>query len=111
MPRHPDQANLNEQAGKDYNTGRAKIYAEVNLTDRLPHEPTAIRAMAEQVNSSDWIVRTTHGPHEERDETGSYYRTVDTQVVHGSTPAKMKTHVRRAAKGAHNDLLKQRPRD
>jgi hypothetical protein len=111
MPRHPDQDNLHEQAGKDYNTGRAKLYAEVNLTDRLPHEPTAIRAQAEQVNGSDWIVRTTHGPHAEKDATGSYYRTVNSEVMHGVTPAKMKTHVRRAAKGAHNDLLKQRPRD
>lgn len=106
--RHPDQANLNEQEGRDYSTGRANIYAEVNLTDRLPHEPTAIRAQAQQVNSSDWIVRTTHGPHEERDETGSYYRTVNTEVMHGITPSKMKTHVRRAAKSAHSDLLKQR---
>lgn len=106
--RHPDQTNLNEQQSRNYNTGRANIYAEVNLTDRLPHEPTAIRAQAEQVNSSDWIVRTTHGPHEERDETGSYYRTVNTEVMHGVTPSKMKTHVRRAAKSAHNDMLKQR---
>jgi len=107
---HPDQANLNEQQSRNYTNGRASIYAEVNLTDRLPHEPTAIRAQAEQVNSSDWIVRTTHGPHEEKDPTGSYYRTVSSEVMHGVTPAKMKTHVRRAAKQAHSDLLKQRPR-
>jgi len=111
MPRHPDQANLNEQQSRNYNTGRANIYAEVNLTDRLAHEPHAVRAQAEQVNGSDWLVRTTHGPHADKDETGSYYRTVSTEVIHGSTAAKMKTHVRRAAKGAHNDLLKQRPRD
>ena len=111
MTRHPDQANLSEQQSRDYNTGRHNIYAEIPLTDRLPHEPHHIRAQAQQVNSSDWIVRTVHGPHEERDETGSYYKTVNTEVMHGVTPSKMKTHVRRAAKGAHNDLLKQRPRE
>jgi hypothetical protein len=108
MPRHPDQDNLHEQQSKDYNTGRARVFAEVNLTDRQAHEPHAVRAQAEQVNSSDWLVRTTHGPHDEKDETGSFYRTVNTEVMHGITPAKMKTHVRRAAKSAHNDLLKQR---
>ena len=107
---HPDQADLQVQASRNYNTGRHNIYADVNLTDRLEHEPHAVRAQAEQVNSRDWIVRVTHGPHAERDETGSYYKTVDSQVVHDATPAKMKTHVRRAVKGAHNDLLKQRPR-
>ena len=111
MPRHPDQANINERQSSDYNTGRANVYADVNLTDRLPHEPHSIRAQAEQVNSSDWIVRVVHGPHAERDTTGSYYRTVDTEVMHGVTPSKMKTHVRRAVKGAHNDLLKQRSSD
>lgn len=111
MPRHPDQANLSEQQSRDYNTGRASIYAEVPLSDRLPHEPHHIRAHAQQVNSSDWLVRVVHGPHDERDTTGSYYKTVDTQVMHGLTPSKMKTHVRRAAKSAHNDLLKQRPSD
>jgi hypothetical protein len=111
MPRHPDQSNLSEQQSKDYNTGYHNIYADLNLTDRLPHEPHSIRAQAQQINRNDWIVRTTHGPHDERDTTGSYYRTVDTKVLHGVTPSKIKTHVRRAAKGAHNDLLKQRPRD
>ena len=56
-------------------------------------------------------MRTTHGPHDDRDETGSYYRTINTEVINGATPAKMKTHVRRAAKQAHNELLKARPRD
>ena len=111
MPRHPDQANIEEQQSKDYNTGRAVVYADISLTDRLPHEPHGVRAKAEQVNSTDWIVRTTHGPHDDRDEHGNLYRTVNTEVISGSTPSKMKTHVRRVVKGAHNDLLKQRPRD
>jgi hypothetical protein len=111
MSRHPDQASLSEQQSRDYNTGRSVVYADIDLTDRLPHEPHGIRAKAEQVNSTDWIVRTIHGPHAERDETGGLYRTVNTEVIHGSTPSKMNIHVRRAVKGAHNDLLKQRPRD
>ena len=106
---HPDQANLSEQQSRDYNTGWANIYAEIPLSDRLPHEPHHIRAQAQQINGRDWMVRVVHGPHEERDETGSYYKTIDTSVLHGVSPAKMKTHVRRAVKGAHNELLRQRP--
>ena len=111
MSRHPDQANLREEQGKDYNTGYQNIYAEIPLSDRLPHEPHHLRAQAQQINRNDWIVRTVHGPHDERNETGSYYETVNTEVMHGVTPSKMKTHVRRAVKGAHNELLKQRPPD
>jgi hypothetical protein len=111
MPRHPDQANLSEQQSRDYNTGRENIYAEIPLSDRLSHEPHHIRAQAQQINGRDWMVRVVHGPHEERDTTGSYYKTVDTTVLHDMTPSKIKTHVRRAVKGAHNDLLRQRPRE
>jgi hypothetical protein len=107
---HPDLESLRENQSTDYNTGRQKIYADVNLTtDRLPHEPHSIRAMAEQVNGRDWMVRVVHGPHEERDKTGSYYNTVATDIISGVTPSKVKTHVRRAVKSAHSDLLKQRP--
>lgn len=112
MPKmHPDQADLDEQQSRNYNTGYHNIYAQIPLSDRLPHEPHSIRAQAEQINSRDWMVRVVHGPHDERDVSGSYYRTVDTQLMTGMTPSKIKTHVRRAVKGAHNDLLRQRPRE
>ncbi len=110
MALHPDQAAVNVWDANDYNTGRKKWIADINVTDRVGSEPHSIRAQAEQINSRDWMVRVVHGPHEERDESGSYYRTVGSEMVHDATPAKMKTHVRRAAKSAHNDMLKQRPR-
>jgi hypothetical protein len=106
--RHPDLDSLRVNESTDYNTGRGNIYADMDLSDRLPHEPHGIRAQAQQVNGRDWMVRVTHGPHEERDNTGSYYRSVASDIISGVTPSKVKTHVQRAVREAHKDLLRGR---
>lgn len=65
---------------KDYATGRRTVTHDMDVPDRLPHEPHGIRAQAKETGSNQWNVSVVHGPHDTKDESGSYYRHIsDTQ--------------------------------
>src|SRR5204862_388380 len=44
----------------------------------------------------------------EWDDAGSYYRAIGSDVISGVTPSEVKTHVQRAVREAHKDLLRER---
>lgn len=64
------------QESTDYSTGRRTVFHEIDVPHRQSHEPHSIRAQASETGKNQWLVKVTHGPHEERDESGSYYKHV-----------------------------------
>lgn len=66
------------QQSTDYNTGRRTVYHEIEVPHRQDHEPHAIRAQATETSPNEWMVKVHHGPHAERDATGSYYKDMGT---------------------------------
>lgn len=64
--------------------GYRTVTHDIEVTDRLPHEPTGIRAQArEGPGNNRWTISVTHGPHEERDESGSYYKHISSTQFEG----------------------------
>ena len=59
---------------QDYHTGRRLQYYDFDVPDRLAHEPHGIRVRAQEHGRNAWTITSTHGPYDERDERGSYYR-------------------------------------
>jgi hypothetical protein len=99
---------FSENWSKDYTTGYQRGHVDVSIPDALPHEPTAVRASAQQINGSSWRVSVTHGPHHEKDESGSYYKEVHSQMEQGVTMAKLKPTLKRLARDSATGLLNQR---
>ena len=62
------------QDSTDYNTGRRTVFHEIDVPHPAPGEPHAIRAQATETSPNEWLVKVHHGPHAERDESGSYYK-------------------------------------
>ena len=65
----------------DYSTGRRTVFHEINVPNPTPGEPHAIRAQATETGKNQWSVKVHHGPHAERDPSGSYYKHVE-QFTH-----------------------------
>lgn len=67
---------------KDYNTGRRVVTHDMDVPDRQPHEPHGIRAQAKETGTNQWLMSVVHGPHDTKDESGSYYKHIsDTQFA------------------------------
>ena len=62
----------------DYNTGRRTVYHEIEVPSPGEGEPHAIRAQATETSKNEWMVKVHHGPHAERDPSGSYYKDMGT---------------------------------
>lgn len=92
----------------DYHTGRVKTYFDVDIPDRQAHEPHNVRAMAEQIGTRTWSVHTVHGPHDEKDQTGSYYRSGERTTIEGKAAGAMGQHVERLARQAAVGVVKAR---
>jgi hypothetical protein len=80
---------------KDYATGRRTVTHDLEVTDRLPHEPTQIRAQAREHSPNTWTINVTHGPHETKDEQGSYYKHISSTQFAGPI-SKVKTSLRQS---------------
>jgi hypothetical protein len=80
---------------KDYHTGYRTITQDLDVPDRQPHEPYGIRAQAKETGTNQWSINVHHGPHEERDESGSYYRHISSDQFTGPL-GKLKPQLRRA---------------
>jgi hypothetical protein len=68
---------IQAKESKDYSTGYRVVTHDIEVPDRQPHEPLGLRAQARELSTNNWMVQVTHGPHEEKDESGSYYRHVN----------------------------------
>ena len=80
---------------KDYNTGKRSVYHEIEVPGRQSHEPHAIRAHARETSTNQWQVRVHHGPHAEKDESGSYYKHVD-EFSHTGPLSSLKPKLKRS---------------
>lgn len=80
---HPRRLVGRENLSTDYNTGYRSAWYDADIPDRLPHEPHGIRSQAREHGRNRWSVSVTHGPHEEKDESGSYYKSVGSYVHEG----------------------------
>jgi hypothetical protein len=83
------------QESTDYNTGRRTVFHEIDVPNPAPGEPHAIRAQAHETSPNQWMVKVHHGPHAERDETGSYYKNV-ADFVHTGPLGSVKSKLRSA---------------
>jgi hypothetical protein len=72
--RKPAKPEGQFQQSTDYNTGRRTVYHEIEVPHPAPGEPHAIRAQATETSPNEWMVKVHHGPHAERDASGSYYK-------------------------------------
>lgn len=86
----------NMKESTDYSTGRRMVTYDIDLPDRQPHEPLGVRSQAREISKNQWMVKTTHGPFEEKDESGSYYKDMGSADVKGP-PSAVRSHVKRAA--------------
>lgn len=84
------------QEGKDYATGRRTVTHDIDIEDRLPHEPAAVRAQAREHSTNAWNITVTHGPHAEKDESGSYYKHISNTQFAGPL-GQVKSGLKRAA--------------
>jgi hypothetical protein len=84
-----------EFESKDYSTGRRTVTHDIDVPDRQPHEPHSIRAQARETGTNEWSVSVTHGPHDEKDEQGSYYRHISSTQFSGPL-GKVKSTLRRS---------------
>lgn len=105
IPINPDQ--FRESDTKDFQTGYRNAWVDVEVPDHQPGEPTAIRAQAQELGPNRWNVRVVHGPHTEKDESGSYYKDVD-RFPHEGSMATVKSKIRSAAKNQYKDLVRRR---
>ena len=99
----PDQPSVS----KDYNTGYRIVTHDFDVPERQSHEPTGIRAQAREVGTNAWSIRVVHGPHEERDEGGSYYRHISSDQFSG-TLSKVKPILRRSVTQQWGEMKKAR---
>lgn len=100
-------AERRESWSKDYNTGYQRGFHEIEVPDRQPHEPMSVRAQARETSTKSWITEVVHGPHEQKDETGSYYRTLSSTQFQG-TLSQVKALAKRSATASYRDLMKGR---
>lgn len=84
------------QEGKDYNTGYRTVTHDIDIEDRLPHEPAGVRAQAREHGTNQWTINVTHGPHAEKDESGSYYKHISNTQFAGPL-GQVKSGLKRAA--------------
>jgi len=82
------------QDGKDYNTGYRNVFHEIDIPGRQSHEPHSIRAHARETSPNQWLIKVTHGPHEERDPSGSYYKDAGT-LTHTGPMGSVKSLLKR----------------
>lgn len=80
---------------RDYATGRRTITHDLDVPDRQPHEPHGIRAQAKETSPNQWNVNVVHGPHDTKDESGSYYRHISNTQFSGPL-AKVKSGLKRS---------------
>ena len=98
---------LNESRG--YDTGYRKHYYDLEVPDRLPHEPYNIRVDATETGTNRWTIRTTHGPHEERDPSGSYYKSVGESEQFEGPAGKVNTLIKKKGHDQFRNLVGGRP--
>jgi hypothetical protein len=82
------------QDSTNYNTGYRTVFHEIDVPHPAPGEPHAIRAQATETSKNQWMVKVTHGPHEERDPSGSYYKHVG-EFSHEGPLSSMKGKLKR----------------
>ena len=68
---------------KDYNTGYRSVSHVLDVPDRQPHEPVSITSHAKETSTNRWVVQTHHGPFEQKDEQGSYYKHISNTQFEG----------------------------
>lgn len=83
-----------EMASKD-SKGYRILTHDIDVPDRAPHEPHGIRAQAREVGNNSWSISVTHGPHDEPDERGSYYKHISSSQFSGPL-GQVKTGLRRS---------------
>ena len=89
-------------------TGYRRQSYDLEVPDRLPHEPHNIRVQAHESGPNRWTIRAHHGPHEEKDESGSYYKGVgETQEFTGPA-GKVKSMIMRRGHDEFRGLIKRR---
>ncbi len=81
---------------KDYATGRRVVTHDIEVPDRQSHEPMMVRAQAREHSANSWTMNVTHGPHEDKDEQGSYYRHISSTQFAGPI-GQVRSGLKRAA--------------
>ena len=92
---------------KDSKTGHRHIYHDVNVPDRQGSEPSAVRAKAQEISPNKWAVQVVHGPHAEKDPSGSYYKTTES-LTHEGPAGSVKSLVKKRAEGDWKKIMKER---
>lgn len=100
------QGRLSE--GKDYDTGYRKHFYEIEVDDRLPHEPSTVRFAAQEHGTNRWTLSGFRGPHEEKDERGSYYRDVGESETLEGPAGKINAELKTRTKGEYRRLMEER---
>ena len=80
----------------DYSTGRRTVTHDIDIPDRGPDEPLSVRAQARESGTNTWTVGVTHGPFEQKDESGSYYRHISSDQFTGPI-GKVRSHLKKTA--------------
>jgi hypothetical protein len=75
--------------------GYRTITHDMDVPDRLPHEPHGIRAQAKETAPNSWNVSVIHGPHDTKDESGSYYKHISNTQFSGPL-GKVKSGLKRS---------------
>jgi|SRR5215467_13311716 len=78
-PKPEHRAFESKQSGTGYRT----VTHDIEIPDRQPHEPSSVRAQARETSTNSWLINVHHGPFEERDESGSYYRNISSDQFTG----------------------------
>jgi hypothetical protein len=81
---------------KDYSTGRRVVTHDIEVPDRLPHEPMQVRAQAREHSTNQWTMDVTHGPFAEKNEQGSYYTHISSTQFAGPI-GKVRSGLKRSA--------------
>ena len=84
---------------RDSTTGRKTHWVDIDVPDRQPHEPLGVRGKVVETGKNQWQTFVHHGPFEQRDERGSYYR-LDPSGSFEGTGSAAKAHAKRLAKEA-----------
>lgn len=87
----------------DYSTGRRTVSSDIDVPDRRPAEPHAIRVQAREHSTNQWSVSVVHGPHDEKDASGSYYRHMS-QTQFSGPLGKLRPHLNKSANEAWKGL-------
>jgi hypothetical protein len=103
-----DQFAVRMAETKDYSTGYRNIWAEADVPDRQSHEPHSVRSQARETGTNRWSVTVTHGPHEDKDESGSYYKHVG-QYSHEGPVGQVRSKLRSDVKGEWRNIKQRRP--